>query len=278
MAHIAMRRFVFALLIVLSASAQACAQSACSTAEAPCRVGGGFYVALPPPGWDGQSRLPVLLHFHGFREQAAEILAREDIRVTGARLGVLLVMPQGEGTSWSTPGSPAQSRDDLAFVEAVLADVKTRWPVDDKRLLASGFSQGASMVWHVACHRGHMFSSYLPIAGAFWAPEPEACPSGAQHIRHIHGLADRSVPLTGRPIRNGAFHQGDIALAIGLMRKANGCDAAQSRFRQRGALLCEVAGACSSGKALEFCLHPGGHDFDPSWLGEGMDFLRHLAR
>ena len=134
------------------------------------------------------------------------------------------------------------------------------------------------MVWAIACYRGALFSAYLPISGAFWRPEPENCPSGPRHIRHIHGLSDRTVPLAGRPIRNGAFHQGDVYRAIGLMKAANQCRPEASRTMRLGALTCEIAGGCAGGMALEFCLHPGGHDFDPSWLETGWDFVRNARK
>ena len=44
------------------------------------------------------------------------------------------------------PGSPENHRDEFAFVKAVLDDAEARYPIDTRRLWASGFSQGASMV------------------------------------------------------------------------------------------------------------------------------------
>lgn len=260
-----------------SASSAVSAASPSCDPDGRCIVEAGYYRAYPPKGWDGRSPLPLVIHFHGYRESAADILARDDLRAFADRRGVLLVAPQGEGDTWSHPGSPARFRDEFRFMGAVMADLARRFPLDQRRILVSGFSQGAAMVWNLACEgaaRGvPRATAYLAIAGTFWTPQPETCPDGAQVLLHIHGLADRTVPLEGRPIRNGAFRQGDVFRALGMMRAANGCDPGNARTERRGALACEVLTGCTSGRGLDLCLHPGGHDFDPGWLDLGWDFL-----
>jgi polyhydroxybutyrate depolymerase len=266
---------VFAALTLLAASAVRAAP-ACDAVDQPCALPNGFYFAEKPSHWDGQSPLPVLVHFHGFREQAAEVIGREGLRDLADRLGVLLVVPQGEGQTWSHPGSPASLRDEFAFVEEMLADLRRRFPLDESRLWASGFSQGASMVWALACHRGDFFRFYLPISGAFWRPEPPQCATLPQSIRHIHGLRDVTVPLEGRPIRGGKFHQGRVAHAIALARQAGAClPENQDDHAYSGTLSCRKATGCARETLVEFCLHAGGHDFDQSWLE---DAVRPLLR
>lgn len=257
---------VFLLLAISSvASAGAC------PADGMCRVSSGYYMASAPPGWDGVRPLPVLMHFHGYRESAADMMARDDLKSFAARNGILLVVPQGEGNTWSHPGSPSKLRDEFAFTDEVLADLVLRYPVSGQPFLVSGFSQGAAMVWNLACFRGETFSTFKPsgflaIAGTFWTPQPDQCPSGAQNLIQIHGVADRTVPLEGRSIRNGEFRQGDVFRAVGMMRRSSACPAEASRAYREGALICERMSDCASGKLLDFCLHPGGHDFDASWL------------
>jgi polyhydroxybutyrate depolymerase len=269
---------VLAALTLLAASA-ARAAPACGAADQPCALPNGFYFAEKPAQWDGKSPLPVLVHFHGFREQAIEVIGREGIRDLADRLGVLVVVPQGEGQTWSHPGSPASLRDEFAFVEMLLADLRRRFRLDEERLWASGFSQGASMVWALACHRGELFRSYLPISGAFWRPEPQQCPTLPRSIRHIHGLNDVTVPLEGRPIRGGRFHQGRIAHAIALARQAGACKPEKDDdFVSRGTLMCRKPIGCAGEATLELCLHAGGHDFDQSWLDDAFrPLLRHAA-
>lgn len=262
--------FILACLTLLASGALRAAP-ACGPDGQSCPLSNGFYFAEKPAGWDGRAPLPVLVHFHGFREQASEVIGREEMRNLAQRLGVLLVVPQGEGQSWSHPGSPSQLRDEFTFVERLLADLRQRFVVDEARIWASGFSQGASMVWAIACHRGEMFRFYMPISGGFWRPEPQSCPTLPRAIRHIHGLKDVTVPLEGRPIRGGKFHQGRIAHAIGLAREAAQCrPEPEDEHVSSGTLSCRRSTGCMGGQLLEFCLHAGGHDFDQGWLEEGL--------
>lgn len=259
-------KVILALFGLLLAAASVRATAVDCAPDGLCRVAAGYYMAHAPAGWNGKRPLPALIHFHGYRESAADMMARDDLRAFADRKGVLLVVPQGEGNTWSHPGSPSALRDEFAFIDSVLDDLYKRYPIERQQVLVSGFSQGAAMVWNLACYRGEKFSAFLAIAGTFWMPQPETCPSGAQTLIQIHGLADRTVPLEGRPIRNGTFRQGDVYRALGMMRRLNACPIDSGRAYREGALACQRNDGCASGKALDFCLHPGGHDFDPSWL------------
>lgn len=271
-------RVLLLLILFVLALRPAGATTLCAAEGGPCALPNGHYFAFAPAGWNGQEKLPVLVHFHGFREFAADVIAREDLREIATRLRFVLVVPQGEGQTWSHPGSPSQLRDDVAFTENVLADLRRRLPVDETRLWASGFSQGASMLWALACARPGLFRFHLPISGAFWKPEPESCPAGARAIRHIHGVNDVTFPLEGRPIRGGLFHQGRIRHALDLARKLDACrPAAEDTTSTLGALTCRRATGCERGAHLEFCLHAGGHDFDPSWLEDAFRLLSEMG-
>ena len=113
-------------------------------------------------------------------------------------------------------GSPSHYRDEFAFVRAVLDDVEARFPIDKRRLWASGFSQGGSMVWYAACFLGDRFAAFVPVAGDFWEPLPPNCPSGPASIRHIHGLADETFPTSGRAVAEHS-HQGRSLAGLGAL-------------------------------------------------------------
>lgn len=265
-------------MALLALASAAGAAPLCDGDGGRCTLETGFYYAETPPRWNGRDPLPVLVHFHGFRELAADVIAREDLRDIAGRLGFVLVVPQGEGQTWSHPGSPSQLRDDIAFAESLLADLRQRLPVDENRVWSSGFSQGASMVWALSCARPGLFRLSMPISGAFWRPEPETCPPGVRAIRHIHGSNDVTFPMEGRPIRGGLFHQGRILHALTLARRLNACRPPEDDISStNGALTCRRATGCDRGGYLEFCMHAGGHDFDPSWLEDGFRVLSEMG-
>jgi polyhydroxybutyrate depolymerase len=164
-------------------------------------------------------------------------------------------------------GSPSQARDDRAFLHAVLADVRTRWPVDDAHVVASGFSQGASMVWDLACYDAADYSAFLPFSGAFWEPLPKACDAGPVVLRQVHGADDSTMPLAGRALF-GPYRQGNVRDGFARWIAEDGC-AAEPERRREGELDCAEWPRCAQGR-LAFCVHAGGHFFRGDWVLGGL--------
>lgn len=271
-----MRACVAGLLVALSVGLTGpAAASDCGGAERPCTVGTGRYYAAPPPGWDGESPLPAVIFFHGYRSSGANAIANDALRQAVHAAGYLLVAPDGLAGTWAHVGSPSDRRDEMAFMDDVRADLMARWRVDSDRLLVTGFSQGGSMVWDLACYRGDAYTTFAPISGAFWQPLPDHCPGGPVTLRHVHGTADTVVPMAGRAIRE-TFRQGDVREGFALWRRHDGCAATPDRKINLGELRCQVWTDCDGG-ALQLCLHDGGHRFRAAWVAEAIDWMEHLG-
>ena len=143
--------------------------------------------------------------------------------------------------------------------------------MDQNRVWASGFSIGDLMTWHLACYSGHLFSAYLPIAGAFWRPHPPACPSQPVNLSHAHGTGDRVVPMTGRKIRR-IYQQGDVHIGIGFWRRKNACADAPTAVETVADLRCEIWRRCGSGHEVQLCLHDGEHRIPAGYLPHALDW------
>ena len=104
----------------------------------------------------------------------------------------------------------------------MLADVKRRWPVDG-RVVLGGFSDGASMVWDMACFAPLGFAAFLPFSGGFWERMPTAC-TAPVNLRHVHGTADATVPLAGRVVLEH-WRQADIKRGFAIWRETDRCTA-----------------------------------------------------
>jgi polyhydroxybutyrate depolymerase len=241
----------------------------------PCEVAGGRYLALPPPGWNGSAPLAATLFFHGWRSSAATFAQDPAFTAAFAAEGVLLVLPDGLNGTWAHQGSPSTARDELAFLDAVRADLLARWRVDPDRTLVTGFSQGGSMVWDLACRRGRDYRAFAAISGAFWEPLPRSCDGGPVDLLHVHGTADPVVPMAGRWIRN-TWKQGDVMEGLAVLRRADGCDAPPRPATMRADLRCEVWDGCASGREIELCRHEGGHVMPEGWVGLVHAWMRAL--
>jgi polyhydroxybutyrate depolymerase len=249
-------------------------------AEVACPVAEGSYLVRPPSVWDGRAMLPVIVFFHGAFSDAKDTMARVDLRKAADDVGALLVAADGLNKNWSFPGKQSNARDDFAYVAHVLDDVERRFPVDKTALLASGFSVGGSMTWYVACFLAARFTAFAPVAGAYWEPLPQTCPSGPVSLRHVHGLADPTVPMKGRSLRGGQFKQGDVLESFRRLRARAGCGETPDKVETRGDMTCQMFSAktCSSGREVVLCLHPGEHEVAGEWVADGFRWMKALAK
>ena len=237
---------------------------ACGAGDDPCRVPGGEYTL---GAWQGAPATQALMFLHGFRESGRDYQADHAMVASWAEAGVRLVLPEGVQRDWSHVGSPAQARNDLAFLDAVADDLRQRHGI--QTIWAAGFSQGGSMVWDLACYRGERYAGFITIAGGFWHPLPARCgPLG--RLLHLHGTADEIVPMAGRAIRV-VYRQGDIRDGWRRLLTAASLDGTPPTVRQRGDHACERWAQAE--RRLELCLHPGGHVLPIDWISQAMRFI-----
>ena len=193
--------------------------------------------------------------------------------------GYAVIAPDGvprqgrNGRSWRFHPNTGQQEDEIAFLKAVRDDATERFALDENNIVLAGFSIGGSMTAYTACLDPESFSAYAPVGGNFWRPHPTSC-EGPVRMLHTHGWRDKTVPLEGRPLRNGAILQGDVFHAMDIWRQTNGCEGLRAdrfktdaRFWQRG------WDRCISGSALEFVLHTGSHGVPKGWADKALDWF-----
>ncbi|MCZ4281083.1 hypothetical protein O4H49_09865 [Kiloniella laminariae] len=266
---------VFALGLLIASISQAETPEDDTLVQKRDVAGGHYLVVLPGNGLVDQA-MPVLFYYHGYGQSAESVIKNRNLRALAAHKGVLLVVPDGLNRSWSNVGAPSEKRDEITFTRNILHDLRATWRLDDTRIWASGFSQGGSMVWDVACYTGEEFTAFFPVAGSFWRPHPPSCQT-AVNLRHIHGLSDTVVPMKGRQI-GSRWYQGDVREGVAIWQDENGCkgEPVEQRLAE---LVCQVWDNCNSGRVLELCLHPGGHHIKMEWLAQGMEWAeKHITR
>ncbi len=268
------------MLKPIIASLILCASAATSYA---CGVASDCVVALPGETRTYRIALPetsgakpgAVIFAHGYRGTAAGTMRNKGvIDALGAR-GVAFVAAQAGDEDWQLHNRPRRGLNlegqmrEMAYFEALKADLVQNHGIDGDNIMVSGFSAGGMVAWTIACELGDTFAAYAPIAGTFWKPVPDACSGLPVPMVHIHGTADRTVPLEGRIIANSA--QGNVFRALELMSGEGGYGE-WAPIDDRGPLECkEKAG---SGTAfLQFCLHDGGHSFRSEWIGESWDIF-----
>lgn len=248
-----------ALAAVAASGAQACGR------DTDCMIGGRTYRIALPEGYDGATPVGAIVFAHGYRGTANGVMRNKALTALASELGVAFIATQADGPDWNIPGAPhgdtPDGADELAYFDALIADVTARFAIDRTRLVASGFSSGAMMVWHLACYRGAAFAGFVPMSGTFWAPVPKTCPSGAVNLIHYHGTEDPVVPLNGRRIEDA--RQGNVSEAIEMLARTGGYRPVETE--ETTGLECSRQVA-DGGKLLELCLFAGKHQLKASHL------------
>lgn len=260
------RIFLFLALLWTPSAVFACGP------DSDCIVGERNYRIVMPEGHDGVSKVPVIAYAHGYQGSSAGVMRNGSLRRLATDLGAALIAFNSAGGSWILPNHPRQMDSDgsgeFEYVDAVMEDATARFPLEDDRIMATGFSGGGMLIWNLACARSGSFAGFAPVAGTFWLKPPETCAAPVTSIVHIHGDADKVVPLEGRPI--GPTKQGKVSEALALYQGFGGFGAATSV--SYAGLRCEES-RNAGGAVLDFCLFSGGHSFRTEYIRHAWERL-----
>ncbi len=234
-------------------------------ADTNCQIDDRHYRIAMPEGHDGTSPVGAIVFAHGYRGSAAGVMRNKSLRRTVSDLGLALIAVKSDGQDWDIPNSPhntnSNGANEYAYFDAVIKDAAGRFPINTKRMMATGFSAGGMMVWNLACARSNQFSAFAPMAGTFWLKAPETCAGPVTSIIHIHGTTDRIVPLAGRPIAN--TRQGDVLETLAMYQKYGKFGAATEQ--KSGNLTCQNSRNANK-DILGFCQFSGGHQFSSEYV------------
>ena len=244
------------------------AATACD-ATSDCIVANGTYRISLPDG--GAKSIGAIVFAHGYQGSAKGTVKNKSLLKMAADRGVAFIAIDAGADDWNIPNAPGQSiapRDEMAYLDAVMADAEARFNIDPARVIVTGFSAGGMFVWNVICERGDGYAGYIPYSGTFWKGPPASCPALAQNIIHVHGTADTTVPMSGRAI--GATRQGDLAEVMAMYSR--------DKSFVPGASYGVADLTCShsvdaGGKRLDLCLFDGQHSFTSQRLGAAYDIL-----
>lgn len=250
----------------------------CGGPAQPCAVALGEYHAAAPPWRDGEPSRPVLVHLHGFGGSGADVLEQGTLVGPALARGYVVLAPTGltrPGSTrrgWSSGNRPPL-RDELAFVRQVLADAGRRFHADRGRVLLTGFSAGAILVWKLACEAPGEFAAFAPVAGAFWRPAPAGCDRPVKLLL-TQGWGDQAVPLEGEAPRDGRAALAGVFDSLELWRHIDGCpEPSATAFATDEGFWRRTWTGCAPAAALELVLHPGGHEVPDGWSTLALDWF-----
>jgi polyhydroxybutyrate depolymerase len=263
-------RLAAAFLLALALPATGCGP------DSDCMVGDRSYRIALPSDPDIAPR-GALIFAHGYRGSAAGAMRNGSLRRMAFDEGFAFLALQGVRGTWDLPFGPGTRSStgaaEFAYVDAVLADAQARFGIDPAQSVLSGFSAGAMLTWTLACSHTGGIPAFISVSGTFWQRPPDTCVNPAVSIVHLHGDADRTVPLDGRPI--GDTQQGKVTDALSFYAAFGGFG--DMREVSEGDLTCRQR-RNAEGAILDFCLFPGGHSLRTEHLHFALERLQTVGR
>lgn len=143
----------------------------------------------------------VIVALHGGGGSADQFARSSGLSRPANRAGYAVIYPEGTGRAGTWNGGyccgAAQRRgvDDVAFLDAVIADAAQRFGVDGRRVYLTGMSNGSIMAESYAALRPRRVAAVAGVAGTM--DTDSLRPRGAVPLLHIHGTEDDMVPYAG---------------------------------------------------------------------------------
>lgn len=243
----------------------------------PGQRGARGYKVHVPKGYDPRVPTPVLFALHGLMQDALMFVVNGTSFVPKSdKEGFILVMPNGVleggiGGSWNAGvccGASAQQKlDDVGFIRAIYAELRTHLNVDEHRVYATGLSNGGFMSHRLGCEAADLFAAIAPLAGSIGTkdlgaigtnadPDFKTCtPSKPIAVLAMHGDADPIVPYAG------------MKRSLDHFAKANGCGTTTRPATQpasSGDTTCVTYEGCTGVEVTGCTVAKGGH----CWFGD----------
>lgn len=154
--------------------------------------------------------------------------------------------PKGERSGWQTrPGTNADR--DLKFVDAILQTLREKFAIDDRRIYATGHSNGGGFVYLLWSARGGEFAALAPSASG-GAALKDAKDLPKLPILHVAGEADEIVLFASQQ------------KTIEQVRRHLGCPAAGQPWLSAGDLKGQQYTAPDAATIVSL-IHPGTHKY-----------------
>jgi polyhydroxybutyrate depolymerase len=162
-----------------------------------------YFVHLPV-NYDASQSYPLILAMHGGGMLGYEGIEGQSLLSDLAdQEGFIVVYPEGIQTlgfrTWNAgdccPVATLLDTDDTGFIMALLDKLKLQLAINDKRVYATGFSNGAQLAYKLANRFPNRFAAISAVAGVL--QDFPFSPARKVPVIHFHSYRDSTAPYYG---------------------------------------------------------------------------------
>jgi len=192
------------------------------------------------------AKAPLIFSFHGHGDDMQNF---QGVGLQDFWPQAIVVYPQGLPTSrtgepalpgWQTSKGTYNDRD-LKLVDEALASLRAKFQIDDARIYATGFSNGAMFTYLLWAECPNVFAAFAPVAARLG---PSVTLSVPKPLLHIAGQNDQTIPFDAQKKAVEVARQVD-----GVSKKGENCGVNCTFY------------ASASGSPVMTVFHPGGHEY-----------------
>lgn len=145
-----------------------------------------------PPGATGRQRLPLVVALHGAGGNGRSMETYSGLTKAGNQRGFVIAYPDAEGKFWQLAPTGEQANDDVAFIGALIDQLKATVCTNARRVYATGVSNGGGLTARLGCELSDRVAAIAPVAGIY-APLPPCHPDRPVSVLEVHGTNDVAV-------------------------------------------------------------------------------------
>lgn len=149
--------------------------------------------------------LVILLHGYSATGQLQDLYL--DFSPRAAARGFIVIVPEGRVNGlgnqyWNaSPGwccdFTNSGVDDAGYLLALVAEAKTRYRIDARKVFLVGHSNGGFMSYKMACEHADVFAGMVSIAGSMPLADKDCAPSEPVAVLQVHGTLDAVIAYNG---------------------------------------------------------------------------------
>ncbi|MGQ0637642.1 MAG: alpha/beta hydrolase family esterase [Planctomycetaceae bacterium] len=242
------------------------------------------YIVHIPRNHDSKRPAPVVLAFHGALMNAQWMSVTCGLSRKADAEDFLVAYPNGTGPGekllvfnaglFRGPLGEAVA-DDVLFTRTLLDDLEQTVAVDNRRIYATGLSNGGMMCYRLAAELSDRIAAIAPVAGTLALDQ--YAPQRPVPVLHFHGTDDRIVPFDGPTKETPEFLRfHPVAETMRWCAQANGCQATPrieelpDRYDDGTTVECQTYEPQPGGaETVLYVIHQGGH----TWPGRTRPLL-----
>lgn len=251
------------------------------------------YELKVPTSYDARKPAPLLILLHGYGLHGAEQERRFSLSKTAGDRGMLYAIPDGTKDEsslrfWNATDGCCNlygsQVDDVAYLRALIQDVRSRYNVDPQRIFLMGHSNGGFMAHRMACDAADLIAGVVSLAGATWNDAARCKPSAQVAVLQVHGDMDVIIKYEGGRFAQSQEVYPGARATVAQWAKSAGCTGMLESAGMPLDLDGDVAGAetkleryaACPGSAIELWTMQGsGHfpELPPAWAERTIEFL-----